>query len=163
MNLYQTGLFIFITDYAILLQDSRLIPCCPKSYPDYRQDGNLPDVVPKVVSITDNMPSCLTLFQEMPIISTRWQLNTKIPPLTGIYSSTLIPACYLQRGSLPDVVPKFTHLIKKMTTHRISCLNSAVLFTRQRLVRCYGRLCLAYRQHRHLFQNTEKFTAETPS
>lgn len=85
-----------------------------------------------------------------PTLVRNFQLSTDFCTLTGIYASSPMMACYLQRGSLPDVVPKFTRLIKKMPTHCISCLNPANLFKRQRLVRCCDSLCPAYRQHRHL-------------
>jgi len=143
-----------------------LVRCCPKSRPSYRQLGSLERnpylttvfstlvgnsqltaIFPTLVwnSYLSTEFHCLTgnsqLTAVFPTLVRNFQLSTDFCTLTGIYASTIMPECYLQHSSLPVVMPKFTHLINKMSTHLISCLNSAILFTRQRLVRCYGILC----------------------
>ncbi len=156
----------------ILFVTKHLVRCCFKSCPPYRQHRSLvrnPYLTTAFSTLVGNsqltakFPTLVgnshlsTVFPTLvrnshltatfSILVRNSQLSTDFYTLTDIYASTPKSACYLQRGSLPDVVPKFTHLIKKMPAHRISCLNSAVLFTRQRLVRCRSNLCPAYRQH----------------
>ena len=159
----------------ILFVTKHLVRCCFKRCPPYRQHRSLvrnpylttvfstlvgnSQLTAKFPTLVGNshlstvLPTLVRnshLTATFSILVRNFQLSTDFYTLTDIYASTPKSACYLQRGSLPDVVPKFTHLIRKMPAHRISCLNSAVLFTRQRLVRCCGSLCPAYRQHWHL-------------
>lgn len=131
------------TVFPTLVRNSHLTATFSILVRNFVLRSNIPTLA-KNYQLTAVFPSLVGnshLRTDFSILVRNFQLSTDFCTLTGIYASTLMPECYLQHSSLPVVMPKFTHLINKMSTHLISCLNSAILFTRQRLVRCYGILC----------------------